>query len=142
MKLPDTNVLVYAVNTEAPQHHAAHGWLRDAFASPAGVGLAWMSLLGFLRICTHHRILSAPLRVEQALRVLSFWLARPRVRVLDPTERHAALLSELLGRAGTAGSLTNDAHLAALAMEHGATLVSFDRDFDRFEDLSFERLRG
>lgn len=142
MKLPDTNVLVYAVNTRAPQHQAAHAWLRHAFAAPAGVGLAWVSLLGFVRIATHHRILETPLKLEEALRVLSFWLEQPRARLLHPAERHAELLGSLLTRVGTAGNLTTDAHLAALAMEHGATLASFDRDFDRFEGLHFERLRG
>lgn len=142
MKLPDTNVLLYAVNADAPQHEAAHDWLRNAFAAPAGVGLAWLSLLGFIRVATHHRILTAALKLEEALRVLSFWLGRPRAYLLHPTERHAELLVALLTRAGTAGNLTTDAHLAALAMEHGATLVSFDRDFDRFDGLSFELLRG
>lgn len=141
MKLPDTNVLLYAVNAEARQHDAAHDWLRSAFAAPAGVGLAWLALLGFLRISTNHRILAAPLRTEQALHVLLFWLSQARARVLNPTERHAGLLGDLLAKANMAGNLTNDAHLAALAMEHGATLGSFDRDFDRFEGLSFERLR-
>lgn len=73
---------------------------------------------------------------------MKFWLDHPRVQVLLPTQQHADLLGGLLATAGTADNLTTDAHLAALAIEHGATLVSFDRDFDRFDGLSFERLRA
>ena len=87
-------------------------------------------------------ILAKPLSVDQALQALNHWLAQPTARLLDPGPRHAALLGRLLVGAGAAGNLTNDAHLAALAIEHGATLGSYDRDFERFPGLSFERLRG
>lgn len=142
MKVPDTNILLYAANTAAPQHSISLAWLEQAFGAPAGVGLAWMSLLGFLRVSTRRGIFPNPLSVEDALRTMSFWLDQPRARVLLPTQQHADLLGELLATAGTAGNLTTDAHLAALAIEHGATLASFDRDFDRFDRLRFERLRA
>jgi len=141
MKQPDTNVLIYAVNSAAPQHATAITWLRDAFASPAGVGLSWVGLLGFVRIATHPRILQRPLSVHDALRTMNFWLDQPRARVLHPTDRHPDVLGELLAHSSTAGNLVTDAHLAALAVEHGATLASFDSDFERFEGLHFERLR-
>ena len=141
MKQPDTNVLIYAVNSAAPQHSTAISWLQTAFASPAGVGLARVSLLGFLRITTHPRILPRPLTLDQAVDTMHFWLGQPRVRVLNPSVRHAAVLGKLLIASGSGGNLTTDAHLAALAIEHGARLASFDGDFDRFEGLQFERLR-
>ena len=142
MKLPDANVLIYSVNARAPQHGVAVEWLREAFAAPAGVGLAWISLVAFVRISTRSGIFSQPLTIGQALQIMNFWLDQPRVHILHPTARHASLMGNLLLSVGSAGNLTNDAHLAALAMEYGATLASFDGDFDRFDDLNFERLRG
>ena len=142
MKQPDTNVLLYAVNSAAPQHATAISWLRDAFTSPAGVGLSWVGLLGFVRIATHPRILQRPLAMRDALRTVNFWLDQPRVRILHPTDQHSGLLGALLSGSGGAGNLVTDAHLATLAIEHGATLASFDSDFERFEGLQFERLRA
>jgi len=141
MKLPDTNVLLYAVNKGAPQHEAARGWLASAFDAPLGVALAWGALIGFIKLSTRSGILARPLAVDSALLVISEWIDAPYARIVNPTERHASILRSLLRAAGTAGNLTNDAHLAALAIEHGATLGSFDRDFARFEGLTFERLR-
>lgn len=141
MKLPDTNVLLYAVNTDAPQHAIAHDWLMQAFAQPAGVGLAWTALLGFLRIAVRPDIFAKPLKIDSALQTVAFWTEHPRARILHPSTKHATLLGELLGAVRGGSSLVTDAHLAALAIEHGATLGSFDRDFIRFEALRFEHLR-
>lgn len=140
MKLPDVNVLLSAVNEDSGEHAAAKNWLQAAFDAPAGVALTWVAMLGFLRLSTRRGILSKPLPTEDALAVVHQWLTAPRVTVLHPTERHASILGRLLVAAGTAGNLTTDAHLAALAVEHGATLGSFDRDFERFAGLRFELL--
>lgn len=140
MKLPDTNVLIYAVHAGAPQQATAANWLAQAFDSGAGVGLSWTALLGFVRLTTRTGIFERPLPVDAALRAIDAWLSHPQARVLAPGARHAALLGRLLLGAGTAGNLTTDAHLAALAIEHGATLGSFDRDFARFAGLEFELL--
>lgn len=140
MKLPDTNVLVYAANLDSPQRGEAVRWLGEAFEGSGGVGLSWIALLGFVRLVTRAGILSRPLQVEQALQVVDSWLTHPAARVLHPGANHAALLGRLLVGAGMAGNLTNDAHLAALAMENGAALGSFDRDFGRFAGLRFEFL--
>jgi len=140
VKLPDVNVLLYAANTASAEHQEARAWLEAAFNEPGGVGLAWVALLGFVRLATRRGILSKPLAVEDALSVVRAWLAQPQASVLNPTERHAQILSRLLVAAGTGGNLTTDAHLAALAIEHGATLGSFDRDFERFSGLAFEAL--
>lgn len=142
MKLPDLNVLLHAVNTAGPGHPVARDWLVRAFNEPAGVGLSWTALLGFIRLSTMRGILAKPMGVEDALAVVRDWLAAPGARVLHPTERHEPILSRLLIGAGTGGNLTTDAHLAALAIEHGATLASFDRDFARFAGLDFEPLHA
>lgn len=140
MKLPDVNVLLYAANIDSPLQPAASAWLETAFENPGGVGFAWVVLLGFVRVGTRRGILSEPMSIETALRFVNVWLSEPGARVLHPTERHEQLLGRLLIAAGSAGNLTTDAHLAALAIEHGATLASFDRDFERFNGLDFERL--
>ncbi len=142
MKLPDVNVLLCAVNKASAEHEQARVWLESAFNGPGGVGLAWVALLGFIRLATRRGILTKPLAVEDALSVARAWLAEPRAHVLHPTERHPQILSRLLVAAGAGGNLTTDAHLAALAIEHGATLGSFDRDFERFAALEFELLQG
>lgn len=140
MKLPDVNVLLGAVNEQSSEHEKARVWLEAAFAAPAGVGLAWVALLGFIRLSTRPGILSAPLDISDALATVRDWIAAPGAQILHPGERHAAILARLLIAAGTAGNLTTDAHLAALAIEHGATLGSFDRDFERFAGLEFDAL--
>jgi uncharacterized protein len=140
MKLPDVNVLLHAVNASARQHQTAKKWLSHALVQPRGVALTWTALIGYLRLSTRSGILAPPLTVEQAMAPLHRWLAAPAATVIHPGVAHAGLVGRLLLGAGTAGNLTTDAHLAAIAIEHGATLVSFDRDFERFAGLSFEHL--
>ena len=140
MKLPDTNVFLYAVNPLSPQHKKAALWLGNAFDSAAGVGLAWLALIGFIRLSTNPAILPKPLSVADATGMADDWLLHPRARLLQPTDRHSGILSRLLLVAGTAGNLTNDAHLAALALEHGATVGSFDKDFKKFSGIKLDFL--
>jgi len=142
MKLPDVNVLLSAVNEASDDHALARDWLEQACNASEGIGFAWVALLGFLRLTTRRAILPSPLPVEDALGVIRAWTTLPRASILNPTERHTLVLSRLLIAAGTAGNLTTDAHLAALAIEHGATMVSFDSDFERFSGLDFELLGG
>ena len=142
MKLPDVNVLLGAVNQESAEHERARGWLESAFQAPSGVGLAWVALLGFIRLSTRRGILSNPLDVADALALVRDWTGAPGAQILHPGVRHEAILARLLIAAGTAGNLTTDAHLAAIAIEHGATLGSFDRDFERFAGLEFEALQA
>ena len=94
----------------------------------------WAVLLAFLRLSTQARIFEAPLALEQALGLVDGWLEQPCAVVVHPTDRHSALLRELLAPLGSAGNLTMD-HLAALAIEHGAELCSADADFSRFPGL-------
>ena len=109
--------------------------MRQGFDDPRGVAFAWTALLAFLRLSTRRGIFPMPLSVEDALRVVEHWLAHPQAQVAHPGERHAEILGRLLKSAGAAGNLTTDAHLGAFAIEHGATIVSFDRDFAQFEGV-------
>ena len=132
MKIVDTNVLLYAVSERSAHHASARGWLTQALHGPEVIGMPWVTLLGFIRISTHPRVFPRPLTVAQATELVQTWLAAPAVVIPKPSARHLALLAGLLRESGTAGNLTTDAHLAALAIEASATVVTFDRDFGRF----------
>ncbi len=132
MILPDLNLLIYALDASSPRHAAARAWLSAALRGPEPVALAWVVLLGCLRLITNPRVVTAPRDVADVLDLIDGWLALQHVRVVEPTDRHARILRELLTPFGAAGNLTTDAHLAALAIEHGASLCSADADFSRF----------
>ncbi|HEY7831633.1 MAG TPA: type II toxin-antitoxin system VapC family toxin [Solirubrobacteraceae bacterium] len=135
MKLPDVNLLLYAFDEVSPHNEGARAWLDETLSGSETVALAWATLTGFLRLSTHATIFEQPLEAEEALEIIDGWLAQPCTTVVHPTARHTAVLRELLGPLGTAGNLVNDAHLAALAIEHGAVLYSRDNDFSRFPGL-------
>ncbi len=101
------------------------------------VGLAWLVILGFIRISTNPRIMPSPLSFEQVAGLVDEWLEQPPVRIVQATDRHWGIVRQLLEPFGTAANLTSDAHLAALAIEHGARLCSTDRDFGRFPHLQW-----
>jgi toxin-antitoxin system PIN domain toxin len=134
--IPDLNLLVYAVDRGSPSHEAALRWWNALLAGTETVGLAWTVLLGFVRLTTSSRVVGSPLAPEAALDYVDRWLGQRVVTVVAPTRRHTAVLRDLLAGAGTGGNLVADAHLAALAIEHGATLCSADRDFGRFAGLT------
>jgi uncharacterized protein len=135
VKLPDLNLLIYAIDEGSPRHDRARQWLEETLSGTEAVGFAWAVLLGFVRIATNPAILEAPLDSDGALDYVEGWLGQPCAAVVAPSELHAALLRKLLEPLGTAANLTSDAHLAALAIEHGAELCSCDGDFARFEGL-------
>jgi toxin-antitoxin system PIN domain toxin len=137
VKIPDLNLLTYAVDEESSEHLRASRWWNDALSGSETVGLAWTVLLGFVRLTTNARVFRSPLASDAALDYVDRWLAHPITTVVDPTTRHAQVLRDLLATTGTAGNLVPDAHLAALAVEHGATLCSADRDFGRFVGLEW-----
>lgn len=141
MVVVDANVLLYAVNDSAAHHQTSLSWLDGALGGGEGVGLAWTALLAFLRIATNGQIMPFPLTIAEANEQLERWLAAPASVVVHPTSRHAGVLAGLLREAGSAGNLVGDAHLAALAIEHDAEIVSFDRDFARFAGVR-HRLPG
>jgi uncharacterized protein len=132
VKLVDTNLLLYAVDDTSVHHGRARPWLEDVLSGTETVGFAWNALLGFVRLITNPRVFTTPLTVDEALDIVEAWLVQPNATILQPTRRHAAVLRDLLGPLGTAGNLTSDAHLAALAREHGAQICSTDGDFARF----------
>jgi hypothetical protein len=135
MIVPDVNLLVHAYNSDSPAHAAARQWWEALMSGTRPVGLAWVVILGFVRITTHRQILRRPLPVAAACAHARSWLGRPYVSVLHPGDRHAELLFGLLEALGTAANLTTDAHLAALAIEYQAELHSSDADFARFPGL-------
>jgi uncharacterized protein len=135
VKLVDLNLLLYAIDEEAPHHEQVRPWLEEVLSGTEDIGFAWIVLLGFVRISTNPAVFEKPLDSDEALDYVDEWLAQPSASVVHPTERHASHLRELLGSLGTAGNLTTDAHLAALAIEHGAELCSADTDFARFTGL-------
>jgi hypothetical protein len=135
VKLVDLNLLLYAVNRDSARHARAKAWLDRTLTDGDPVALPWAVLLGFLRLATSPRVFPEPLSATQALSVVDGWLARPAVVTLSPGDDHWRMLRDLLVESGTAGNLTSDAHLAALAMEHGAELCSTDADFGRFRGV-------
>lgn len=135
MKLLDVNLLLYAVDESSPHHERAKPWLESTLSATEQVGFAWSVLLGFVRIGTNPVAFAQPLTATDALDLVDDWLAQPIATVVHPTGQHAAVLRRLLEPIGTAGNLTTDAHLAALAIEHGAELLSRDADFSRFDGL-------
>ena len=131
----DANVLLYAVDRSSASHGAAREWLEDALSGPARVGVPWASLLAFQRIATHPRASAAPLTAEEAWTFVTEWLAADQTWVPVPGPRHREILGRLLVDGDLRGNLVTDAHLAALALEYGVGVCSFDSDFARFDGL-------
>ena len=137
MILIDVNILLYASNTETDQHAKSREWLDGKLGGAAPVGLPWPTLLAFLRVATNPRAFRSPLTMAAAWQQVSNWLSAETVWTPEPTDRHAEVLGELLALPGVYGNLVPDAHLAALAIEHGLTLCSTDGDFARFPGLTW-----
>lgn len=135
MKLVDANLLLYATDERSPRHPAARAWLDGLLASDEPVAFAWAVLLAFLRLSTNPRVFEHPLSADRAFEVVKGWVAHPTAAIVHPGDRHLNLVDQLLRPLGTAGNLVADAHLAALAIEHGAELNSCDADFSRFSGL-------
>lgn len=135
MKIVDANLLLYATDEQSPRHRAARSWLEGQLSGHETIAFTWVVLLAFLRLSTNPHVFMRPLSPGQAFDVLDRWLGQPCVVIVHPGDRHAAVVRELLESLGTAGNLVNDAHLAALAIEHGAELHSCDSDFSRFSGL-------
>ncbi|HWH98422.1 MAG TPA: type II toxin-antitoxin system VapC family toxin, partial [Pseudolysinimonas sp.] len=132
MKVVDANVLLYAVNVDAQHHTSSRNWLDQALSGADTVGLSWIVLLAFVRLSTKPGLFESPLEIEEALDQVEAWIAAPGAVTLGPGPNHAELLRRALVDVGVGGNLVNDAHLAALAVEHHADIVSYDNDFSRF----------
>lgn len=135
MILIDANLLVYAVNRDLPPHPKARAWLEHVLSGSEGVGLPSIVLLAFLRLTTSRHIFERALTVQDATAYVDQWLSQPVVTVPAPGSSHWRILRNLLLQTGSGGNLTTDAHLAALALEHGYTVCSCDHDFKRFPGL-------
>jgi toxin-antitoxin system PIN domain toxin len=133
--LIDANLLIYAYHSGSRDHEKARVWLEGVMSRPEPVGLAWLTILAFVRITTAPRLLARPFSLEEVISVVDEWLALPQVCLLDPGPRHWEILRGVLASAQATGPLAMDAELAVLALEHGATLCTTDRDFSRFEGL-------
>jgi toxin-antitoxin system PIN domain toxin len=135
--LVDANLLLYAYHPRAEQHAASRAWLEATLSGPELVRFAWLTLWAFMRIGTNPRAFERPLSVLEAETAVSSWLGQPAAGILEPGERHWDILRELMREGQTVGPLVMDAVLAALAVEHGATLCTTDRDFSRFSGLKW-----
>jgi uncharacterized protein len=133
--LPDVNVLVHAHNADSLVHEKARRWWDACLAGAEGIGLAWATILGFVRITTNRKVVARPLAVHELMTRLESWLELPHVHIAQPSDTHFTRLRTELERLGAAGNLTTDAHLAVLAMERGYVLYSTDADFARFAGL-------
>lgn len=136
MKLPDANVLLYALDDTSARHAGAKAWLDAALSGSEEVGFAWVVLLAVLRLTTKPAVFAHPLRPGEAFDIIDEWLAQPCSLIVHPTVRHSGLLRGLISAVGTAGNLTTDAHLAALSVEYGAAICSYDADFSRFPGVA------
>lgn len=137
MLLLDANLLIYAYYSDSDEHAGAKAWVQSAFSGAEAVGLPWLTILAFLRITTNQRIFERPLSMAKAQSIAASWLERPQVHTVEAGANFFNVLSKLLGPAQIKGPLVTDAAIAALAIEHGATLCTTDRDFARFSGLKW-----
>lgn len=135
MKLLDANILLYAYDRDSPHHAACRSWLDAALNAEESVALPWQTLLAFVRISSNPRAVRKPLSGPEACAIVTSWLERPNVTVVGAGERFWQIFQAQVRDAQVSGPLVTDAALAALALEHGATLCSTDRDFRRFDGL-------
>jgi len=136
--LVDANLLLYAYDPRAAEHAGSKRWLEASLSGQPFVRFAWLSLWAFLRISTNPRVFERPLTMTEAEAAVAAWLAQPVAGILEPGERHWDILRTLTQHGQTSGPLVMDAALAAIAIEHGATLCTTDRDFARFDGLKWE----
>lgn len=141
MKLVDANVLLYAVNRDSEHHETSRRWLDGALSGDAMVAFSWIVLLAFVRLSTKVGLFPSPLDIGGALDRVHAWTTAAPAVIVEPTLDHATILRRLLGGVGVGGNLVNDAHLAALAVEHRCAIVSYDNDFSRFEGITWEQPR-
>lgn len=138
MILVDANLLLYAYDPDSPQYHDSRRWLEGVLSGSVLVRFPWITLWAFIRISTNPRVFVHPLSGAEAHAAVASWFEQPNAGIVEPGERHLEILSGLLRDGQATGPLVMDAVLAALAIEHGATLCSTDRDFARFADLDWE----
>lgn len=138
MRLVDANILLYAVNSDARHHEPSRRWLDGALSGDATVAFSWLALLAFIRLSTKAGLFPRPLSADEAVDRVDSWIDAFPAVVLEPTVDHARIMRGLLANVGVGANLVNDAHIAALAIEHKCVVVSYDNDFGRFERVKWE----
>jgi toxin-antitoxin system PIN domain toxin len=136
--LVDANLLIYSRVSSFPQHEMARSWLDSQLNGTLKVGLPWASLLGFVRLVSNPRVFERPETIPGAWEQVEEWLDCPTAWIPLPTENHRRTLAALIQAGSLRANHVPDAHLAALAIEHGLTLCSSDADFSRFAGLVWE----
>lgn len=131
----DANLLLYAYDARALEHDRARRWLESTFSTAPHVGLPLVSLLAFIRISTDRRLSEAAINPREAAEIVGGWLRRDNVWILEPGAEHWPIFFANLIDVSVTGARVTDAHLAALAIEHGATFYTNDRDFRVFPQL-------
>ena len=135
MITPDANIILYAYNEDAPQHAQAKQWLEEQLSQPAIFGLSWQVITTFLRISTNPKVFPQPFSLSEAIEIVTEWLEHPSIEILTPTSQHWTIFQSLIIEGNTKAALIMDAHLAALAIEHDATLATTDSDFAKFSRI-------
>ncbi len=135
MITPDANIVLYAYNEDAPKHTEAKEWFEEQFSLTVSFGLSWQVITAFLRISTNPRAFPQPFDLPEAIDIVDEWIAHPNIEILTPTTNHWTIFQKLIIEGQTKAALMMDAHLAALAIEHNATLATTDRDFSKFSGL-------
>ena len=137
MIVPDINLLLYAYDNDAPKHEAARIWWENLLNGTEPVGIPWVVIVGFIRLITNPNVITPPATPAQAVGYVLGWLDCDHINLIEPGTRHLALLQQNLDAAGIGGNLVPDAHIAALALEHGAIVHSNDADFARFPGVQW-----
>lgn len=138
MKLLDVNLLLYAYDASSPLHDRARSWFESCMNDAEPVGFPLATLVAFVRLATDARIFERPFDAVSACALVDEWLSQPSANLILPSARHWEILSNISVEAQVRGALVPDAHLAACAIENGATLYTHDRDFLRFQRLRVE----
>lgn len=137
MIVPDVNLLIYSYNSESRFHQQAKNWWESVVNSDELVGISWIAILGFARLVSNRKVVSSPISLQRAFEIAELWLEQENVQILNPSSAHIKILKKIVIASQVSSNLTTDAHLAALAIEHQATLFSNDSDFSRFPGLKW-----
>ena len=137
MILTDANILIYAYNELASEHRSARTWLRTSLAGPEPIAFSWLAIMAFVRVATNKKIFSKPYSTNESFDVVENWLSAPGSLILTPGGEHLKIVKRLANESGVYGAMLTDAHIAALAIEHGITLATTDSDFSQFNGLKW-----
>lgn len=135
MVVVDANLLIYASSEASPFYPAASDWLVSVLSADEPVRMPWSSIHAFLRVATHPSLSDPPMTSARTVEIVHSWLSHPNVTIIEPGPNYWPILHRLVLETPARGNLITDAHLAALAIEHDATVYTTDRDFRRFRGV-------